>query len=65
MAVVLLLCSTRFAQLYCAEYAQCVTFGWPMAAFSNWMLLIHSPPDFTTSLLLQPSSKKAPSNSSF
>jgi hypothetical protein len=28
------------------------TFGWPMAAFSSWMELIHSPPDLTTSLLL-------------
>lgn len=29
-----------------------LTFSWPMAAFSSWIDEIHSPPDFTTSLLL-------------
>jgi hypothetical protein len=33
--------------------AAVITLGCPMHAFSSWMLLIHSPPDLITSLLLQ------------
>ena len=31
--------------------AASATFGWPMISFSSSTELIHSPPDFTTSLV--------------
>lgn len=42
-------------RLYNCNVVNCppLALGCPMAAFSNWMDEIHSPPDFTTSLLLQ------------
>ena len=43
----------RSSHLGCraATMAASATSGWPTAMFSNWIELIHSPPDFTMSLV--------------